>query len=350
MTLTEKYLSSFEWENLLEWYEKNGRHTLPWRQYKLPASERIYRVWLSEILLQQTQASRVVGFFERMIERFPHIEHLAEADYDTFFPYYQGLGYYSRARNILKTANIISNVYGGIFPSDKHALIQLPGVGEYTSQAILAFGYGKSYLAWDTNLEKVFARYYHGSRYDTLSNEEKAIIETDFHQFIKNSPQSSEILVRNINNALMDFASLVDLKEKNRIDWKSYPLRKSRFFLEQGENEIETKKIIHTFPTPDANVEVILHRDHKEYYSEDPETYTSFLLPPALHRDTRKYVQDTFRERYGLELSVRPAHKKWITTDGVPYIAVNAQIQQGNHRFSIYTKQGGIFAKKEISE
>ena len=350
MTLTEKCLSSFEWENLLEWYEKNGRHTLPWRQYKLPASERIYRVWLSEILLQQTQASRVVGFFERMIERFPHIENLAEADYDTFFRYYQGLGYYSRARNILKTANIISNVYGGIFPSDKHALIQLPGVGEYTSQAILAFGYGKLYLAWDTNLEKVFARYYHGSRHNTLSNEEKAIIETDFHQFIKNSPQSSEITVRNINNALMDFSSLVDLKEKNRIDWKSYPLRKSRFFLEQGENEIETKKIIHTFPTPDANVEVILHRDHQEYYSENPETYTSFLLPPALHRDTRKYVQDTFRERYGLELSVRPAHKKWITTDGVPYISVNAQIQQGVNTFSIYTKQGGIFAKKEISE
>lgn len=144
----------------------------------------------------------------------------------------------------------------------------------------------------------------------------------------------------------MDFASLVDLKEKNRIDWESYPLRKSRFFLEHGENEREIKKISRTFPTPDATIEVILHRDHQEYYSENPEIYTPFLLPPALHRDTRKYVQSYFRERYGLELSVRPIHRKWITEDGVPYIAVNAQIQQGRHTFSIYTKQNGIFEKK----
>ena len=218
-------------------------------------------------------------------------------------------------------------------------------MGAYTGHAILAFGYGKSYLAWDTNLEKVFARYYHGSRHNTLSNEEKAIIETDFREFIESSSQSSETLVRKINNALMDFASLVDVKEKNKINWESYPLYKSRFFLDRGSNEIEIKKVSYTFPTPDARIEVILHRDHREYYSENPETYCSFLLPPALHRETRKYIQDTFRERYGLELSVRPAHKKWITEDGVPYIGVNAQIQQGVHVFHIYEKNKAIFKK-----
>lgn len=166
---------------------------------------------------------------------------------------------------------------------------------------------------------------------------------------MQHSLESSEITVRNINNALMDFASLVDIKEKGRIDWERYPLRKSRFFIEHGENEIEIKKINHTFPTPDSIVEVILHKDHKEYYSENSEIYSPFLLLPALHRDTRKYVQETFRERYSLELSVRPAHKKWITEDGIPYIAVNAQIQKGKHIFSTYTKQGRIFAKKEIS-
>ena len=123
MTSAETNLNPFEWENLLAWYEKNGRHHLPWRQYELPESDRIYRVWLSEILLQQTQASRVIGFFDRILERFPSVDILAVSDYESFFPYYQGLGYYSRARNILKTAGIICNIYDGIFPKDKSTLM-----------------------------------------------------------------------------------------------------------------------------------------------------------------------------------------------------------------------------------
>ncbi len=90
----------------------NGRHHLPWRDYTLSDRERVYRVWLSEILLQQTQASRVVGFFDRMMDRFPTIESLAQTDYDMFFPYYSGLGYYSRARNILKTATLVVSDFG----------------------------------------------------------------------------------------------------------------------------------------------------------------------------------------------------------------------------------------------
>lgn len=105
--------AEFPYENLLEWYRKFGRHDLPWRKNLADFDEksRSYRVWLSEILLQQTQAPRVVPFFNRMVERFPTVESLAEADFETFFPYYDGLGYYSRARNMLAAAKTVSEKF-----------------------------------------------------------------------------------------------------------------------------------------------------------------------------------------------------------------------------------------------
>jgi A/G-specific adenine glycosylase len=122
-------MNQFPWQILLDWYSKNGRHDYPWRWYSrenrrskienrdtIPSHYSLltthdillYRVWLAEILLQQTQADRVVPFYERILERYPTIKDLADSTYDEFFLYYQGLGYYSRARNLLKTANIVS--------------------------------------------------------------------------------------------------------------------------------------------------------------------------------------------------------------------------------------------------
>ena len=102
--------AKFPYGELLVWHEKHGRHTLPWRQGlgNFDEKARGYRVWLSEILLQQTQAPRVAPFFERMIERFPTVESLARTDFETFFPYYDGLGYYSRARNLLAAAKKVT--------------------------------------------------------------------------------------------------------------------------------------------------------------------------------------------------------------------------------------------------
>lgn len=121
-------LPSFLWKNLLNWYEKNGRHHLVWRDYTIETSERLYRIWLSEILLQQTQVDRVIPYFKKILQVYPTISDLSKASYEEFFPYYQGMGYYSRARNILKTAKIIHEVYSGIFPRELESLLKLPGV------------------------------------------------------------------------------------------------------------------------------------------------------------------------------------------------------------------------------
>ncbi len=125
----------------------------------------------------------------------------------------------------------------------------------------------------------------------------------------------------------MDFSSLVDKNELGKIIWDEYIFQESLFYIQKGIHEpVKEKKSI-SFPTPDAQIKVILHQDHKEYYSENKENYTPFILNPSLTRDTRAYVQDFFRKHYGLELSVRPVHKKWISDEGKPYIEVNAQIQ-----------------------
>lgn len=333
---------TFPWIELLEWYKKHGRHSLPWRQYQSKNSKDIlYRVWLSEIFLQQTQVSRVIDYFERVIKKFPTLESLANTDYETFFPYYQWLGYYSRARNILKTAKEVIEKYNGQFPREKNQLWKLPGVWPYTSSAILAFGYGDAFLAWDTNLEKVFSRFYKGWKDTILTIQEKEIIEADFRNFCitYTDKYKKEELARDINNALMDFGSLVDIKNPSQIVWEEYPIHDSLFYKTRWSlEEIQDKKIVH-FPLPDAQIIVILHKDHQTYYSPDWEKYTPFILDPALHRDIRKYIQVYFRNHYNLELSVRPPQKKWMNSDGKPFILVNAQIQMGDKKFFEFSKK-----------
>lgn len=319
------------------WYRAHGRHNLEWRDYGGDDSMRWYRVWMSEVFLQQTQVERVRTYFMRILDRYPTIHDLAKATYDEFFPYYQGMWYYSRARNLLAAARIVSGEYRWIFPREKSLLSKLPGVWEYTSSAILAFAYGEVYLAWDTNLEKVFARYYHGRKDEKLTNREKELIEEDFRWYVSHRWD----IVRSINNALMDFGACVDLKNPDHINWENYPLKNGRFYKTRGSLEPKETKKSQSFPTPDATIIVILHEAHKHYYCERSDTYSPFFLSPALTRDTRWYIQDYFRERYRLELSVRPAHKKWISADGIPYIAVNAQIQTGDtDQFTLFPKPG----------
>ena len=234
-------------------------------------------MWLSEILLQQTQAERVAGFFEHIIQRFPHIESLAETDYETFFPYYDGLGYYSRARNLLKTAKIVTETYGGIFPMETEQLIKLPGIGPYTAEAIRAFAYNIPTLSFDTNLEKVFSRYYFGDRFRKLSKEEKMEILAGF--------QKTGISGRAINAAFMDFASLVSINHKEKIDFSKYPFPGCLFFETKGTLEVEKRTKSEVFPTKDAVITVIL-ADHKGEIH-----YRPFFLPPNPDMDHRAVIK-----------------------------------------------------------
>ncbi len=139
-------------KNLLKWFENNKRD-LPWRRTYVP-----YHVWISEIMLQQTQMERVVGYFNKWIERFPSIASIAEADEEVVLRYWEGLGYYSRARNIHKTARLLRHNNNGLLYTDYKDLLSLPGIGKYTAGALMSIAYAKDYPLVDANIERVFAR------------------------------------------------------------------------------------------------------------------------------------------------------------------------------------------------
>lgn len=327
-------MSPFPFLALLNWSKKHGRHSLPWRSYfHLSSKDLGYHIWLSEILLQQTQVERVVGYYNSILKVFPTVESLANASYEEFFPYYQGLGYYSRARNMLKSAKMVVENHSGIFPNNTEELTKLPGVGPYTAAAIRAFVYDEPLLSFDTNLEKIFSRYYHGTRFHKLTREEKREIEKQF--------QATGISGREINAAFMDFGSIVSLNNKSGIDWEDYPFKDCRFYKMLGSLEIEQKKKQRVFPTKDAQIVVVLHRDHKVYYSPTNGKYEPFVLPQT-EGDIRHHVQEYFRTKYNLELSVRPVHDKYFENDQ-PYIICNAQVQKGNPNFPQYKKENGFF-------
>jgi len=139
---------------LIAWQQQHGRKDLPWQQQITP-----YRVWVSEIMLQQTQVASVIGYFGRFMQSFPSVQTLAKASEDEVLHLWTGLGYYSRARNLKKTAHIISEQYGGEFPASVKALAELPGIGRSTAGAILSLAMGLPAAILDGNVKRVLARY-----------------------------------------------------------------------------------------------------------------------------------------------------------------------------------------------
>lgn len=139
---------------LLAWYARQARK-LPWRDH--PDS---YAVWVSEIMLQQTRVDTVIPYFERWMQRFPSLAALAQADVQDVLHAWEGLGYYSRARNLHRAAQIVMNELGGDLPSSTAGLRQLPGIGRYTAGAIAALAYGQDEAALDGNIRRVLARYF----------------------------------------------------------------------------------------------------------------------------------------------------------------------------------------------
>lgn len=276
-------------EEILPWYKKNKR-VLPWRKKNVSP----YEVWVSEIMLQQTQVSRVIDFYTKFLKRFPSISSLAKVSWEEFLPFYEGLGYYARGRNMLKTAKILKEKYRGKFPKEKKELMALPGIGEYTVSAILSFGFGKKEVAFDTNFKKVFGT--------------KEIAEKVFRE----SRVSSALF----NSAVMDYMSA---HRRERIKNKVSRIKeaKDKKGKEWGG---ERKK---TF--------IVLHENHKKYFSSQKGKYQPFLMPRGV--DTREKIKEFFKKKYGLLVSVRP----FLKEEGI--WKANAQILLGDaSQFQVFQK------------
>ena len=140
-------------DQVIAWQAVHGRNTLPWQNTRDP-----YRVWLSEIMLQQTQVVTVLGYYTRFLDQFPTVIALAQASLDTVLGLWSGLGYYSRARNLHRCAQDIVGLYGGEFPQSAQQLQALPGIGRSTAAAIASFCFGERVAILDANVKRVLAR------------------------------------------------------------------------------------------------------------------------------------------------------------------------------------------------
>lgn len=141
-------------KTIIDWYRQNKRE-LPWRDIK-----DAYKIWISEIILQQTRVNQGMNYYLRFVKRFPDVKSLANADEEEVLRYWQGLGYYSRARNLHKAAHQIMDRHNGVFPTEFSDIITLPGIGVYTASAISSFAYNQPYAVVDGNVYRVLARYF----------------------------------------------------------------------------------------------------------------------------------------------------------------------------------------------
>lgn len=187
---------------VLRWFDKFGRKTLPWQIDKTP-----YKVWLSEIMLQQTQVNTVIPYFNRFLERFPSLSDLAKADQDTVLSLWTGLGYYARARNLHKAAQMAVEQYNGELPDSQTELESLPGIGRSTAGAILSLGFGKPAAILDGNVKRVLARYFGETEWPGKTAVQRSLW------------QQSEALTPTVrhddyNQAMMDLGALVCTRSK----------------------------------------------------------------------------------------------------------------------------------------
>ena len=190
---------------LLNWYDKNKR-TLPWRD---PLCRDAYVIWISEIMLQQTRVETVIPYFEKWMRLFPSVQALASAPEQDVLHAWEGLGYYSRARNLHKAARIVTNDLGGKLPQTVDDLIRLPGIGRYTAGAIASIAFGEDEPALDGNLKRVYARLFDVMELVDMPRGEKLLWE--FAR--ENLPKGR---AGDFNQALMDLGATICIPKTPR--------------------------------------------------------------------------------------------------------------------------------------
>jgi A/G-specific adenine glycosylase len=218
---------------VVQWQREHGRHKLPWQGTRDP-----YRIWLSEIMLQQTQVATVVGYYQRFLDRFPDIQSLAQADQSDVMPYWAGLGYYARARNLHRCAQELCSHWNGRFPDSAADIATLPGIGRSTAAAIAAFAYGERSPIMDGNVKRVFTRYF-GIAGITSSRAVEQALWSTADMVLEAAPAALDMAA--YTQGLMDLGS--DCCTRSRPDCPRCPLSFSCYARMEGrQDELPTPK------------------------------------------------------------------------------------------------------------
>ncbi len=229
---------------MTHWY-KVQNYNFPWRN-----NTNVYRIWISEIMLQQTQVKTAASYFTSWMKKFPTVRHLSQSNIDDLLKSWEGLGYYQRAHNIFFTAQVIQNQFNGVFPKTYNELIQLKGIGDYTASAIMSIAYNKPYPAIDGNLKRVIARIYGISNFKNIIKDSKEYIS----RLMKNYNPSV------INQSLMDLGREVCLPKNPKCS--ICPVQQfCKGFNNQSIEKYSLKKKSKLYPTLDVSVGLIVDNE-----------------------------------------------------------------------------------------
>jgi A/G-specific adenine glycosylase len=226
---SQSQLTSSFANRILSWFDSHGRKDLPWQQGKTP-----YSVWVSEIMLQQTQVKTVIPYYQKFMQRFPDILTLANAPQDEVLHHWTGLGYYARARNLQKAAQVIRDQYDGKFPQDINDVIALPGVGRSTAGAVLSLACAQHHSILDGNVKRVLARYFAVDGWPGKKDVEQAL-----WQYADSLTPNSR--TGDYTQAMMDMGATICTRSKPKCD--SCPLQQNCLAFAQGrQSELPGKK------------------------------------------------------------------------------------------------------------
>lgn len=244
-------------EKVLCWYHQHGRKHLPWQQDINP-----YRVWVSEIMLQQTQVSTVIPYYERFMLRFPDVARLAQADIDEVLHLWTGLGYYARGRNLHKCAQVIMSEYHGEFPLSVELLSQLPGIGRSTAAAIASISMGIPAAILDGNVKRVLTRHFAIEGWPGTGKIEKQLWE--IAEQLTPNKQTGEY-----TQAMMDLGATLCTRSKPQCD--ICPIQKSCLGFQTGNpSQFPSSKPKTVKPTKHTKLLLILTPDKQLYMQQQP--------------------------------------------------------------------------------
>lgn len=286
-------------QTIVNWQLEHGRQHLPWQHTKDP-----YRIWLSEIMLQQTQVTTVLGYYERFLIRFPTVTALAAAEQDEVMPYWAGLGYYARARNLHKCAQVIQQKHQGQFPLNSEELAELPGIGPSTAAAIAAFAHGERAPIMDGNVKRVFCRYFGVSGLTHLRATESKLWDLA-HTVLQHAPIDLDMTA--YTQGQMDLGAQICSRGQPNCD--ACPLQNGCYALEHGmQAQLPTPKPRKKIPERHCDM-LIWQRDDTILLEQRPNKgiWGGLLSLPQF--DSKKELQQ-FMQQQGIAIN---ANQKMAT-------------------------------------
>ena len=276
---------------LIGWQKQHGRHQLPWQ-----GTRDAYRIWLSEIMLQQTQVATVIPYYARFLDSFPDVAALAAAPTETVMAHWSGLGYYTRARNLHRCAQQVVSNHAGRFPSDPETLASLPGIGKSTAAAIAAFAYGARAAILDGNVKRVFCRVFGVEGFPGQAAVEK-------HLWQRAEAMLPEREIEAYTQGLMDLGATLCTRTRPACD--RCPMQSRCIAHASGRtSELPARKPKKAIPEKSTVMLVVVHKDQILMEQRPPEGIWGGLLSlPELNRLSSEYSDVDLDEQLALALS-----------------------------------------------